>query len=157
MQEQPGRPRKTNRQRFSGPVPPGRPVASGQFPPGQAQPVQQPSAPPSVEVLTAEFEALVANNQAKFAELSALGTAPDPLYLVHARINSLIESIASFAGPQGPVWAMLARVKFERQIAAELEQAGPAARRMQLAEGARYSPEMIRALAAQTGTLGRRA
>lgn len=143
MEEQPGQPRKTSRQRISGPVTSGH--------------LAQPAAPPSLEVLTAEFEALVAGNQAKFAELSALGTAPDPLYLVHARINSLIDSIASSIGPQGPAWAMLARVKFERQIAAELEEAGPSARRMQLAEGARYSPEMIRALAAQTGTLRRRA
>jgi anti-sigma-K factor RskA len=106
-------------------------------------------------VLTAEFEALVTANQAKFADLAKVGTAPDPLYLVHARINALIDSIATFAGPNGPRWAVVARLSFERQIAAELAQVGPVARRMQLAEGARYTPAMIRALAAQTGTMHR--
>jgi hypothetical protein len=108
-----------------------------------------------MEVLTAEFEALVAANQARFTELAKAGASPDPFYLVHARINSLIDSIASFAGPNGPRWAAMTRLSFERQIAAELAEATPAVRRMQLAEGARYTPAMIRALAVQTGTLRR--
>jgi hypothetical protein len=119
----------------------------------RVQPPQQVI--PSLEVLQAEFEALVASNQAKFAELAQTGVAPDQFYLVHARINHLIESISQFAGPNGPRWAAMTRLQFEQFIAGELEQAGPATRRMQLAEGARYTPEMIRALARQTGTLRR--
>lgn len=109
----------------------------------------------SLDVLQAEFEELVASNQRKFAEVAQQGAAPDPFYLVHARINHLIDSISSFAGPNGPRWAALTRLEFERAIAAELEEAGPATRRMQLAEGARYTPGMIAALARQTGTLRR--
>jgi hypothetical protein len=143
-----GQPRKTNRQQPQDGITPGpRPGVQG--PPA-------PAVTPSLEVLAAEFEELVAANQAKFAELAAGGVAPDPFYLVHARINSLIESIAQFAGPNGPRWAVMTRLNFERQVAAELAQAGPATARMQLAEGGRYTPEMIRALAAQTGTLRRR-
>lgn len=110
---------------------------------------------PSLEVLGAEFEALIAANQQKFAEMQANGVAPDPFYLVHARINHLIDSIAKFAGPDGPRWAAFTRLEFERHIAQELDVAGPQARRMQLAEGARYTPGMIAALARQTGTLRR--
>jgi hypothetical protein len=110
---------------------------------------------PSLDVLQAEFEQLVKANQAKFAELAQSGTAPDPFFLIHARINHLIDSIAGFAGPNGPRWAALTRLEFERYIDKELAQAGPAARRMQLGEGARYTPEMIRALARQDGTLRR--
>lgn len=157
-----GQPRKTNRkQAGDGPAPgpqPGpqdRPVAQGQFPGAQQGRISQPPVPPSIEGLGAEFEALVAANQAKFAELAAQGVAPEPLYLVHARINHLIDAIAQATGPNGPRWAVMTRLGFERYIAAELEQAGPTTRRMQLAEGARYTPAMIRALAAQTGTLRR--
>lgn len=120
-------------------------------PPG---PQQQPRAViPSLEVLEAEFEDLVAANQAKFAELQQRGLAPDPFYMVHSRINHLIGSIAKFAGPDGARWATFTRLEFERAIAAELAEAGPQAQRMQLAEGARYTPAMIRELARATGTL----
>ena len=157
-----GKPRKTSRVQPGDKVPlpkaaPGPQAASGNaraFSVQQGQ-IAQPQPVASLEVLAAEFEALVSANQAKFAELAQRGAAPDPLYLVHARINALIDSIASFAGPNGPRWAVMARLSFERQIAAELAEAAPAVRRMQLAEGARYTPAMIRALAAQTGTVRR--
>lgn len=155
-----GHPRKTNRaqQRDADArtPPPGRPVAKGQFSPDQVTQAMQPPAPPSLEGVNAEFERLVGENQARFAELAAAGTPPDPFYLVHARINHLIEAIAQATGPNGPRWAAMTRLGFEKVIAAELAEAGPATRRMQLAEGGRYTPEMIRALAAQTGTLRRR-
>jgi hypothetical protein len=125
--------------------------------PVQQSQIIQPPVPPSLEAVMAEFQTLVAANQAKFAELGKMGTPPDPLYLVHARINHLIDAIAQATGPNGPLWAAVTRLGFEQQIAAELAQAGPATRRMQLAEGGRYTPEMIRVLAAQTGTLHRRA
>ena len=136
MNQQPiGQPRQTRR------------VNPSETPAGPQQP--GPKVVPSLDVLLAEFEALVASNQAKFTELAQGGTAPDPFFLIHARINHLIDSIAGFAGPNGPRWAALTRLEFERHIAGELNQAGPASRRMQLAEGARYTPEMIRALARQ--------
>jgi hypothetical protein len=150
-----GHPRKTNRRQAADgrvPGPQGRPVAQGQMPPGQPDP---PRVPASLEGIAAEFEGLVAANQARFAELAAQGTAPDPFYVVHARINHLIDAIAQATGPNGPRWAAMTRLGFEKYIAAELEQAGPATRRMQLAEGARYTPAMIAELARQTGTLRR--
>lgn len=155
-----GQPRKTNRHqngdgRVPGPVPPGRPVAQGRTQPGHAARDAQLPVPPSLEGVAAEFERLVAANQAKFAELAAVGTAPDPFFMVHARINHLIDAIAQATGPNGPRWAAMTRLGFEKYIAGELEQAGPATRRMQLAEGARYTPGMIAELARQTGTLRR--
>ena len=123
-----------------------RPNGTAAVAPG---PVQQAS-PPSMEALAAEFEALLASNTAKFQELAANGTQPDPFYLVHRRINHLIDMIASATGPNGPRWAMMTRLEFERQVAAELDQAGPALRLMQLAEGARYTPAMIAELARKT-------
>lgn len=154
-----GQPRKTNRaqQRDAAartpPPPQGhRPVAQGQVPPPQP-PVQH--APPSLEGVEAEFQRLVVANQARFEELGKMGAAPDPFFLVHARINHLIDAIAQATGPNGPRWAAMTRLGFEKYIAGELEQAGPATRRMQLAEGARYTPAMIAALARQTGTLRR--
>jgi hypothetical protein len=150
-----GQPRKTNRAqqrdaaaRAPQPPPGHHPVAQGQVP-------GPPPVPPSLEGVAAEFERLVAANQAKFAELAKMGAAPDPFYMVHARINHLIDAIAQATGPNGPRWAAMTRLGFEKYIAAELDQAGPATRRMQLAEGARYTPGMIAELARQTGTLRR--
>jgi hypothetical protein len=157
-----GHPRKTNRgqggdQPVPGPPsrPQGRPVAQGQVPGGQAASDAQLPVPPSLEGVTAEFQRMVTANQAKFDELAAQGTAPDPFFLVHARINHLIDAIAQATGPNGPRWAAMTRLGFEKYIAGELDKAGPATRRMQLAEGARYTPGMIAELARQTGTLRR--
>jgi hypothetical protein len=132
--------------------------ANGGVTPGpgaQQSRIQPPRVVPSLDVLQAEFEELVKSNQVKLGELAQAGTAPDPFFLIHARINHLIDSIAGFAGPNGPRWAAMTRLEFERYIAGELTQAGPAVRRMQLSEGAHYTPEMIRALARQSGTLRR--
>ena len=122
-------------------------------PPGPQPPPGPQVVVPSLDVLQAEFEDLIASNQEKFAEMQANGAAPDPLFLVHARINQLIESISQFAGPNGPRWAALTRLNFERWISEQLTEAGPEARKMQLAEGARYTPSMIAELARVTGTL----
>jgi hypothetical protein len=142
-----GQPRKTQRlQNGDGPPPPAG---------AQQSRIAPPPVVPSLDVLQAEFEALVASNQAKFVELAKMGAAPDPLFLVHARINHLIDSISQFAGPNGPRWAGVTRLQFEQYIAAELAQAGPATRRMQLAEGGRYTPAMIRDLARATRAVPR--
>ena len=144
MNQPPGAPRRSNRVTQNG---------NGHGP--APTPAAMQGTPPSVESLHAEFEALVVANQAKFAELAAQGTNPDPFYLVHARINHLIEMIAKATGPNGPRWAMVTRLEFEKQIAAELEMVGPVTRRMQLAEGGRYTPAMIAQLARETRTLRR--
>jgi len=143
VNQPPGVPRRTNRVSANG---------NGHSPGPQPAPGALQGVPPSMESLHAEFEFLVAANQAKFAELAAAGTSVDPFYLVHARINHLIEMIAKATGPR---WAMVTRLEFEKQIAEELEQAGPATRRMQLAEGGRYTPSMIAQLARETRTLRR--
>jgi hypothetical protein len=109
-----------------------------------------------MELLQSEFERLINSNGAKFQELIKQGNPPDPMYLVHARINHLIDAIAQATGPNGPRWAMQTRIGFERQIATELDALGPQSRLMQLAEGGRYTPAMIAALAAQTGNLRQR-
>ena len=129
--------------------PPGENSVTGPSAPGQTAP---PTPQPPMELLAAQFEQLLASNQQKFADLAAQGVAPDPFYLVHARINHLIDQIAAYTGPNGPRWALMTRLGFEKTIAGELEQAGPQTARMQLAEGARYTPGMIAELARQTGT-----
>ena len=157
MAQQPdGIPRKTSRrQNGDGPVPGTRREAAAFRPSSPSPAAPPPEVMPSLDVLVAEFEQVVASNQQKFAELAARGAMPDPLELVHVRINSLIESIAQFAGPNGTRWAVMARLSFERQVAESLSQAEPAILRSQLAEGGRYTPGMIRQLAEQTGTVRR--
>jgi hypothetical protein len=152
----PRHPRRIHQGDAAFPATPGPPPGI-QAPPGvvrSAGMAPQQAGPP-LEVLAAEFEQLVQSNQVKFQSMIATGNQPDPMYLIHARINHLIDAIAQAAGPNGPRWALMTRLGFERQIAADLDQAGPAARRMQLAEGARYTPQMIAELARQTGTLVR--
>jgi hypothetical protein len=142
--EHPGsQPRNTRRVQPSE----GEPAGTGRPGPGARQP-----APPSLDVLAAEFAQVLKSNETRFAELDAQGVAPDPFYLVHARINHLIDSIAQFAGANGQRWAVMTRLGFEKYIAAELARVGSATTRMRLAEGSRYTPEMIRALALQNRT-----
>jgi len=151
-QQPDGQPRRTHRvQPGDGtPPPPASPFAARQA----GVPPQQP-VPPSLEVLQAKLENLIAENQARFQALAEKGAPPDPFYLVHARINHLIDMIASATGPNGPRWAAMTRLGFEEMIARELEAAGPQLQRMQLAEGGRYTPAMIADLARQTRTLRR--
>jgi len=144
----PGPPHRTSRsqpaEKGSTPVPPSQPA------PGTASPQMPP-----MEMLQARFEELLAGNQQRFADLAAKGVAPDPFFIVHARINHLIDQIAAATGPNGPRWGLMTRIGFEEVIARELAQAGPQTTRMQLADGARYSPGMIAELARQAGTFRR--
>jgi hypothetical protein len=119
--------------------------------------IAQPESAAPLEVLHAAFETAKASNQAKLADLQRQGLEMDPLSFVHARIDKLIDSIASFAGPQGPRWSLLARLSFEQHIAGELAGAEEQGRKAQLALGSQFTPSMIAALAAETGMFRRRA
>jgi hypothetical protein len=121
--------------------------------PGQ---IAQPPSPVQLEALQAQFETARDANNAKLAELQRQGLEMDPLSFVHARIDRLIDSIAQFAGPNGPRWMLTARLSFEQHIAAELEVAETEGRKAQLALGASWTPGMIAALARESGMFRRR-
>lgn len=120
-----------------------------------APPPQQ--APPPLEVLHEAFEATKVANQAKLTGLQQQGVEMDPFSFVHARIDQLIDSIASFAGPNGPRWALTARLAFEQHLAAELSAAAAEAGKAQLALGGQFTPGMIAQLARESGMFRRRA
>jgi hypothetical protein len=107
--------------------------------------------PPPLGVMVKQHEALLADNQRRLAELRMEGIGPDPFTMVHMRIDKLIDSIAQFAGPDGPRWAVLTRLSFEQAIAEEMDRAAPAMRQANLAVGANFSPGMIAELARQSG------
>lgn len=107
--------------------------------------------PPPLGVMQQQFTELLARNQERLADLQRQGLAPDPFSMVHARIDKLIDSIAQFAGPDGPRWSVLTRLAFERYIEQEIEAATTLSRRAQLAQGALFTPGMIAELARQTG------
>jgi hypothetical protein len=117
----------------------------------------QPGPAAPVEGLLAKFETVKAANQVKLADLQRQGLEMDPFSFVHARIDHLIDSIAQFAGPDGPRWRVMARLAFEQHIAAELAVAETEGRRAQLAQGGQFTPGMIAELARQTGMFRRRA
>lgn len=127
-------------------------------PPPGSQPghIAQPPPPVQIAALQAQFEAARDANNAKLAELQRQGLEMDPLSFVHARIDQLIDSIAQFAGPDGPRWMLIARLSFEQHIAAELAVAESEGRKAQLALGASWTPGMIAALARETGMFRRR-
>jgi hypothetical protein len=112
-------------------------------------------APPPLEVLQAQFELARDANQVKLAELDRQGLAMDPMSFVHARIDDLIDSIAMLGGPDGARWAVIARLRFEQHIAAQLAEVQQQATRAQLAGGAQFTPAMIAELARQTGLFRR--
>jgi len=119
----------------------------------QGAPQQVPAgfAPPPLGVMQQQFTELLAKNQASLADLQRQGVALDPFSMMHARIDKLIDSIAQFAGPDGPRWAVLTRLAFERYIEEEIETAATVGRRAQIAQGAAFTPSMIADLARQTG------
>jgi hypothetical protein len=117
----------------------------------------RPPQPAAVSLgeLQARFEQARDANQAKLAELEHKGVAADPLSFLHARIDSLIDSISRFAGPNGPLWATTARLEFENGIAVQLAEIEQQATKAQLAQGALWTPSMISDLARQTGLFKR--
>lgn len=131
--------------------------------PGSNGDIRHPAPPPGAQpemplhMLAEAFEEARDANQARLASLQRQGLEMDPLSFVHARIDQLIDSIASFAGPNGPRWSLLTRLSFEQHIAAELDAAEDQGRRAQLALGGQFTPGMIAQLAAETGMFRRRA
>jgi hypothetical protein len=123
-------------------------MASGN---GHRPPASITSPLPAIQ---AEFEALVERNKAGLASLQREGINLDPLSLVHARIDHLIDQISMFAGPDGPRWALYTRLEFERRIAENLENARKEGTKANLAMGGKFTPSMIRDLARQSGTFG---
>lgn len=123
---------------------------------GPAQPGHyQQQAQPSVAMLVEAFEAQRDANQARLTDLERKGLSMDPLSFVHARIDKLIDSIASFAGPDGPRWAILARLTFEQHIAAELDEAEKQATRVQLAQAGQFTAAQIAQMARESGLFRR--
>jgi hypothetical protein len=99
------------------------------------------------------LSALVRENQEKLAEFNQQGIIIDPQSLIHARIDSLIESVAEAIGPQmGPGWAWQARMRYEQELQRQYGEVGQQATRISLAQGAGWSPSMIAQLARETGT-----
>jgi hypothetical protein len=108
-----------------------------------------------LDALQQQFDSAKEANQVKLTELERQGLAMDPFSFVHARIDKLIDSIAQFAGPNGPRWALLTRMVFEQHIAQELAVAEDQGRKAQLALGAKFTPGMIAELARQSGLFRR--
>jgi hypothetical protein len=111
---------------------------------------------PPLPVIEAEHARLAEQNMKDLTRLRAEGVELDPLGLTHARIDHLIDSFAQFAGPDGPRWAAWTRLTFEQRMAENIRQAAPEGRKQNLAQGASWSPGMIRLLARETGTFGGR-
>lgn len=127
------------------------------MPNGHGPPRPAPPSVPPLAALSAELERVLAANQAKLAAMSREGTGIDPLSFLHARIDCLISSVSKLVGPQAAHWAVMARLEFEQQVAAQLEEAEEAGRKANLAAGGQFTPAMIAELARQAGVFGRRA
>ena len=123
--------------------------------PNGQQPPQMPR--PSIEHLAAEFTRLANENKAGFENLTREGIRFEPLAMVHARIDSLIYSVAAILGPQdGPAWALMARIAFEEKVAENIATAGEQGRKAQLAQGAQFTPGMISQMAREMGLFGKK-
>ncbi len=123
---------------------------------GVSQPPRQPPHVASTEALQWEFQRLAEQNRLGITELGLQGIQLDPMRLMHGRIDNLIESIAQFAGPDGPRWAMMARLRFEQEVAQNISAARAEGTKAQLSVGAHLTPAQIRDLARQTNTLGKK-
>jgi hypothetical protein len=96
---------------------------------------------------------LIKENQEKLAAFQQQGIIIDPLSLLHARIDALIESVAQAIGPQmGPGWAWQARMAYEENLQKQYAEVEGQASRIALSQGAGWTPAMIAQLARETGT-----
>jgi hypothetical protein len=118
-------------------------------------PQRAPQPAPPAEIVQQQFEAVRGSNQERLGKLGQLGAEMDPFSFVHARIDSLIDSISRFAGSNGPAWAATARLEFEQHISRELDAIEKQATQAQLAQGALWTPAMIAELARATGMFRR--
>jgi hypothetical protein len=141
----------TDKHRSGHPQQPRRTTRIPAGPPQQVRQAPPAFVPPPLGVMVRQHEELLAQNQRRLAELRMQGIDLDPFTLVHLRIDKLIDSIAQFAGADGPRWAALTRLSFERAIAEEIDKAAPAMRQANLAIGANFTPGMIAELARQSG------
>jgi hypothetical protein len=101
-----------------------------------------------------QLDALVEQNKAGFAVLQRQGIQFDPGQIINARFDVLIQSIAGMLGPQGVLFALQAQLDFESVISQQQQAAGEQGRKAQLGVAGNFTPEMIRRLAAETGTPG---
>lgn len=104
--------------------------------------------------LEQELLALVERNKAGFADLQRQGINFDQSQILSARVDTLINSIASAFGPQGEVWAVQCRLDWEQFVAQQIAAASEQGTKAQLSLGGRFTPEMIRQLARETGSVG---
>jgi hypothetical protein len=129
---------------------------------GPDQPAPQPSAQPSQPVipglpeLLGELQRANEGNARSLEELRRQGAQIDPIAMVNSRINMLIDSVARFAGQDGPRWAALTRLEFAQAVAREIEEVGGKVTQAQLSLGAQLSPGQIAQLAREAGTFGKR-
>lgn len=131
-------------------------VGPGQTPPAQPPPRQSQN-PAQLAVIRAQVEQLRAQNAASEQELNAKGIGYEQAPVIHARIDDLIDCIAEFAGPDGPMWAALVQLRWQQKVHDEFEKAQSQSTRMVLAQGSMLTPGQIAQLAAQSGMFGRRA
>jgi hypothetical protein len=103
-----------------------------------------------------QLDILVEKNKAAFADLQRRGISFDPAQILSARIDYLIQSIASALGSQGVLWALQTRTEYEQAIEQQIELANTEGRKAQIAMAGSFSPAMIRQLAAETNTFGPR-
>jgi hypothetical protein len=104
--------------------------------------------------LAAQFIELVEKNKAVMAELARRNIHLEPLSMLHARIDHLVQAVAALAGQTGPLWATHTRLTWEQHVAEELEKAKTTGTAAVIAQGGSFSPGMIAALAKETRTPG---
>ncbi len=99
------------------------------------------------------LDELSAQVTAGFAELARNGIQFDPGQVINARIDMLIQSVGEAFGPQGQLWALQAKISFLQKISEQQQNACEQGTTVQLSLGGKFTPAMIRQLAAETGFL----
>lgn len=109
------------------------------------------------DVMRAEqgrLDTLKAANAQGLQELARQNVGFSEGAMLASRIEVLIESFARALGPQGPLWAVQARLAWEEQMEKNIDMARQQSGKAQLTLGSQLSATEIRELARQTGTFG---
>lgn len=99
----------------------------------------------------AERDALIEANRAGFAEIARMGAQVDPGTLLNARIDILAQMV--FGGEDTPGFIEF-QLRFERVIAAQLDNIRVEVRKARLAAGVgQFSPQQVQQMAQPGGGL----
>lgn len=101
-----------------------------------------------------ELDTLLSQNQRLIVGLHARGIVPEETSLLHVRFDCLIDAIGEVMGEAGDDFVLMARVRWQQKLGAELARIQQEGTRAVLGLGGTLNPSQVADLARETGMPG---